>query len=232
MEEILASDAGLLDACMDSLGKFPVVMLQFPEVFALIAPPGQYGVDGLNRVKKRLPEKFYSSLIGESSNFFDLWLQLPSYLPKDKSEELLENSLIRIRIEERSYNTPLSCMGTHQGLLYRNGFFRELFKGLEIAFEPVANHSFYFGKKYSAALCTSANISGHQKGSITDLETARIFGKAAGIPLLIQSGEKPNPEKGSYPVLIPEENHILVEREGPGLEEIMKRFPEGMFIRK
>lgn len=229
MKELLASEAGLLDACLESFRSFPVVMLQFPEVFALMAPPNQQGVDALNRVKKRLPEKFYSTLVGEDAHFLHLTDYLPEYLPRDQAGSLLEGSIMRIRVADVDKNSPVCFAGTHQGLVYRQGYLRELFKALEKAFKPIAEPGFHFGKNYSAPLCTSANISGHPDGSITDLTTARRFAESAGIPLLIRSAEPDANEKGSYPVLIPEKDHIRVERNGPGLSEIMQRFPDGLF---
>jgi tRNA A37 threonylcarbamoyladenosine synthetase subunit TsaC/SUA5/YrdC len=233
MEEILASEAGLLDACLEFFTKFPVIMLQFPEVFALMAPPNQDGVDGLNRVKNRLPEKFYSTLIGDSSNFIGLSNQMPDYLPLDQFEKRFVGALVRIKISALNPNSALCCQGTHQGLLYKPGSYRDLFKSLEKAFSPIADPAFFFGKNYSAVICTSANLSGHPNGSITDLDNARSFAKKAGIPLMIRSDDPGKSiETGSYPVLIPNKSSVIIEREGPGLEEIMRRFPAGMIRRK
>lgn len=230
MEEIQEDDRGLFAASMSALDKFPVIMLQFPEVFALMAPPNKEGVEALNRAKKRLPEKYYSSLVGKDSSFFRLTGPLPYYLPEQNARLLLEGAIVRIRMGEENQDSSLCCRGTHQGLLYRNGHLRQLFSAMEEAFLPLVNLDFYFGKSYSAALCTSANISGKQE-SITDLNTARDFGNNAGIPLLIRS-DGISSGKGSYPVLILEDNHIAIEREGPGLESIIQRFPENLFIRR
>lgn len=233
MEEILASEAGLLDVCMDSFQRFPVIMLEFPEVFALMATPNQEGVDGLNRVKNRLPEKYYSTLIGDSSNFIRLSDQIPDCLIPDQFEESFVGTLVRIQISALKPNSVLCYQGTHQGLLYKPGNYRDLFKSLEKAFMPITDPAFFFGKNYSAAICTSANLSGHPNGSITDLENARTFAKNTGIPLMIRTDDpKKSIETGSYPVLFPTESSIIIEREGPGLEEVMRRFPAGMIRRK
>lgn len=231
MEEILEKEEGLLAACLNALERFPVVMLEFPEVFALLATPNSEGVEALNRSKNRLPQKYYSSLVGKAGNFFALAENLPDWLPPEQADSLLEGSLTRISLGEPDQNSVLCCRGSHQGLLYRQGPLRKLFTELEAEFSPLAKREFYFGKSYSAAICTSANISGSPNGSITELSEARAFGHKAGIPLLIRSAVN-STEKGSYPVLTPEEMQIVIERDGPGLEAIMQRFPEGHFIRR
>lgn len=235
MIEIDITEADVLNACLDSFKNFPVVMIQFPEVFGLMALPAMEGVHGLNRVKSRLPDKLYGSVIGNIDNFFRMHTGTgqTDYLAGTEDYQKLEGSIIRIRISETGGNSPACREGTHQSLLLEEGPVRSLFRQLEKAFEAVADPSLFLGHRFSAPLCTSANLSGHPKGSITNLEIARDFGSKKGIPLLIRSAKSEAVQaKGSYPVLFLEKTGIIIERKGPGLEEIMAGFPPGLFSQK
>jgi tRNA A37 threonylcarbamoyladenosine synthetase subunit TsaC/SUA5/YrdC len=231
MKEIDILETDALEACLQAYQSFPVVMIQFPEVFGLMAIPNQDGVNGLNRVKSRMPEKYYGSVIGDTSKFLGMGLDTenPTYLNSESDFLKLEGSIIRIRVD-KAEKSSFACMnGTHQGLLFKESPTRELFRKLEIAFESSADPTLFLGHYYSAPLCTSANLSGHPDGSITSLETARIFGEKMGIPLLLRASDYIATEKGSYPVLALEKSRIVVERKGPGLEEIISHFEPGLF---
>jgi hypothetical protein len=231
MKEIEVQEIDALDACLQAYQSFPVVMVQFPEVFGLMAMPNKDGVDGLNRVKSRLPEKLYGSVIGDTFKFLRMGVDTGSlaYLNSEVDILKLEGSIIRIRVDEAEKSSFTCLNGTHQGLLFRESPTRELFRKLETAFESSADTTLFLGHSYSAPLCTSANLSGHPDGSITSLETARIFGEKMGIPLLLRASDYIASEKGSYPVLALEKSRIVVERKGPGLEEIISRFQPGLF---
>lgn len=231
MEEIFAGDSGILDACLDSFRKHPVIMLQFPEVFALMALPNQDGVYGLDKTKQRLPQKFYGSVVGDEKRFFGMCRRLPDYLNPDTAGDMLEGCIARIIIGDKSQHSKASSYGTHQSLIFQQGPLRKLFSELELALEDIADTSLFLGHRYSAPLCTSANLSGHPEGSITEIEKARAFGKATGLPLLIRFGEQSG-NKGSYPVLALGDSFIQVERDGPGLDLLRSRFPDGIFRNK
>jgi hypothetical protein len=231
MKEIEIQEIDALQACLQAYQSFPVVMIQFPEVFGLMAMPNKEGVDGLNRVKSRLPEKYYGSVIGNTHKFLGLGIDSGNlaYLNSEEDILKLEGSIIRIRVDKDEKSSFACLNGTHQGLLFKESPTRELFKKLEIAFETSADPTLFLGHSYSAPLCTSANLSGHPDGSITNLENARIFGKKMGISLLLRASDYIATEKGSYPVLALEKSRILVERKGPGLDEIISRFEPGLF---
>jgi hypothetical protein len=234
MEEVFVQDAGSLDACLSVYHTFPVVMIQFAEVFGLMALPNQEGVKGLNSAKIRLPEKIYGSLIGSSARFWGMgdkrdWMD---YLPDANAYSKLEGSIIRIRISDESQSTNACLNGTHQSLLLPLGPIRSFVSELESQLEEYADKDLFLGHTFSAPLCTSANYSGHMEGSITELETARAFGKERGIPLLIRTQKEVAGEKGSFPVLSLEQGHIRIARNGPGLEDIKSRFAPGTFVEK
>jgi len=232
MKEVSIQDSDVLSACIEAFRIFPVVMVQFPEVFGLMAMPNMEGVEGLNRVKSRLPEKLYGSVIGDLGKFLNMITDagLPGYLNSEADFHKLNKSIVRIRIEDSARSTSVCLNGTHQALLLHEGPVRDLFRKLELAFESISDHSLFLGHAYSAPLCTSANISGHPDGSITSLDTAREFGEKHGIPLLLRcSQQNTATEKGSYPVLSLEKSSIIIERNGPGLADLISRFESGLF---
>jgi hypothetical protein len=232
MKELEISERGVFEACIQALASFPVVMIQFPEVFGLMAMPNREGVAGLNRVKSRLPNKLYGSVIGDLEKFLAMHTESgrTNYLRKQEDIHKLNGSIIRIRIDASQRSSSACLNGTHQGLLLQEGAARELFKHLELAFEPYADPELFLGHPFSAPLCSSANISGHPDGSITEIERARHFGREMGLPLLVRCSEWDSiRDKGSYPVLSLERDHIIIDRKGPGLERIMASFPDGLF---
>jgi hypothetical protein len=231
MKEIEVTQSGIAEVCLEAFQSFPVVMVQFPEVFGLMAIPNAEGVMGLNRVKSRLPEKYYGSVIGDATRFFRMGNSAGNqdYIPSAEAYKKLEGAIIRIRIGEEGQSTSASRNGTHQGLILQVGPIRNFFREIELKLAPFADSALFLGHNYSAPLCTSANESGHPDGSITDLETARLFGKERGIPLLIRSSQPGTGQMGSFPVLALEKSKIVVERNGPGLEEIISRFESGLF---
>jgi hypothetical protein len=232
MKEIDIQDSSVFEVAMQAFEESTVILIQFPEVFGLMALPNQIGVNGLNQTKNRLPGKYYGSVVGSAENFFGMHVyyeDLP-YLKGAEDYKLLEGCILRLKISGPELNTQSVVEGTHQSLLFKEGPIRSFFRKLEQAFEPIADSSFYGGKVFSAPLCTSANMSGHENGSIVDLEIAREFGKQMGIPLLIRSESLPVPG-GSFPVLYLQKNGISVQRIGPGLEEIKARFPSEIFLK-
>jgi hypothetical protein len=231
MLEIFAGESGLLDVCLETFGEYPVIMLEFPEVFALMALPNQDGVHGLDKAKQRLPQKFYGSVVGDEKRFFGMCRQFPEYLDSETTGSHLEGCIARIDIGDKAQQSKVCPAGTHQALFIPPGPMRSLFTDLELALENIADYALFLGHRYSAPLCTSANLSGDPAGSITEIDRAREFGKAAGLPLLIRCREQAQ-SKGSYPVLSLGETHIQVEREGPGLDLIRSRFPDGIFRNK
>ena len=232
MREVDIQDSSVFEEAMWAFEESPVILIQFPDVFGLMAMPNQIGVNGLNQTKDRLPGKYYGSVVGSAENFFGMqkdYENLP-YLKDAEDFRLLEGSILRVRIDGPEINSAAVCEGTHQSLLFKEGPIRLLFQKLEKAFEPIADSSLFGGRSFSAPLCTSANISGHENGSIEDLDVVRTFGRQKRIPLLIRSESMPVPG-GSFPVLYLQKNGISVQRIGPSLEEIKAKFPSEIFLK-
>ena len=232
MKEIDIQDSSVFEGVMKAFDENPVILIQFPDVFGLMAIPNQIGVKGLDQTKNRLPGKYYGSVVGRVEKFFGLQEdseRLP-FLKGPGDFKLLEGSILRVRIDGSEINSAAVCEGTHQSLLFKEGPIRSLFQKLEEAFEPIADSSLFGGRSFSAPLCTSANISGHENGSIVDLDVVRTFGRQKRIPLLIRSESLPVPG-GSFPILTLQKNGISVQRTGPGIEEIKAKFPSEIFLK-
>lgn len=211
----------------------PVVLVELSRVFALIAPPTIAGVTILNQVKNRLPGKYYGTVMGSVSKFIASAQQetLPDAFKKEPTElTFLEDSFIRLKVANRSISNPVISEGTHQALFLPGGHTRDFFVFLENHFLDKIGNIFSPNSKYSAVLCTSANLSGDTFGAITELETAREFAKNRNVELLIRSPDSNSQEKGSYPIFFFDGNHCSIERRGPGLSNIIQDFPSSIYL--
>lgn len=228
MRELHINDPGTLDAVVDTL-RHDVVMLQMPTVFVLLAPPNRDGVERLNRTKIRLPHKNYGTALGDLESFYAMALPgaLPAELDSVERLKALSGAFIRLRVAPETFNSAMVRDGTAQGLLLE-GPHRELFKAVEASFAAVAEPGLVYGHRFSAPLCTSANISGHPSGSIVAWEEAYAFGLERNIPLVVRC--EPEPELvGSYPIFWLQHDRVQIERNGPRLEELRAALPARLF---
>jgi hypothetical protein len=228
MREIDVAAPGVAGAVIDTLAH-DVVMVQMPTVFVLLAPPNTDGVGWLNRTKTRLPRKNYGTALGDLGRFYGMATPgtLPSELDSLEGMTRLTGAFIRISVAPDAFNSAMVRGGTHQGLLLE-GPHRELFKAVEAGLEPVAEPAIVGGHRFAAPLCTSANVSGHPDGSITTWERARAFGLERSVPLVVRC--EPEPDRvGSYPIFWLQRDRVRLEREGPGLAELMAALPHRLF---
>lgn len=211
---------------------YPVALIQLPPVFGLVAPPSKIGIQALHYTKARLDGKLYGTLIGDYSNFLGLADEatVPDFLKMEKNIRFLDDSFLRIQITDAEFTSPLVSKGTHQGLLLADGPYRDAFKLIEQILTDKAEPSLYNGKLYAAPLCTSANISGDVRGSITDYERALEFMIDRNIPLMISGKNEVAASKGSYPIFSFIGNRVKVERKGPGMERMLKALPESLTV--
>lgn len=224
MKEMHIDDNGVCDAIVSYLST-SVVMLQTPKVFVLLAQPSFKGVELLNTVKSRLPNKNYSTALGSLSNFYALadLNALPTALHKKEKFEVFNGAIVRISVGSEKLNTSLVKNGTHQGLLI-GGRHREVFCEIEEHFSMNSGNILFGGKNFYAPFCTSANVSGDPSGPITNWDRAWRFGKERQIPLVIRSSEISGP-MGSYPIFWIKRNSITLEREGLGQFQIIDKLP-------
>ena len=227
MKKMWINDKGLVEEIMNIFhSDYPVVMFQLPTVYTLIAPPTQAGAQALNHAKKRLPEKNYGSAIGNLNVFHRLANKgsLPEELDSPEKLELFSGAFMRIDVGDSDFNSVLVRSGTHQGLLL-NWPFRDVFIELEKAIKPMVEPELFQGKSYASVLCTSANLSGDPKGSITKWSRARRFARNRAIKLVIRTHSTED-VLGSYPIFYLTPNKVEIKRHGPREKEIMCRLPE------
>lgn len=231
--EIDINDCAIVDRLTEIFNSsYPVALIQLPPVFGLVAPPSKIGIQALHYTKARLDGKLYGTLIGDYTNFLSLAVEetIPDFLKVEDNIRFLDDSFLRIQITDKDFTSPLVSKGTHQGLLLADGPYRNAFKIIEQLLADKVEPSLYNGKLYSAPLCTSANISGDVRGSITDYERALEFMIDRNIPLMISGKKEAAASKGSYPIFSFNGNQVKVERKGPGMERMIKALPANLHI--
>jgi len=203
-----------------------VALVEFPNVFGLVAPATELGVYHLNQTKLRKKNKFYGSIVGELSNFIALLRNNPenASLLDSLDLEVFGNSFLRVPFFPSSVSNSVISNGTHQGLLI-DGPIHTLARALEKRFAKPEGNSLFRFQHYFAPLCTSANISGDPEGPITDLEKALNFGHQRGVDLFIHTERNPV-KSGSYSIFSFEQGRISVKRESSDTHTIMDKVPK------
>jgi len=223
MREILYERKSHLTDVFNALSN-NAVLLDMGSVFAVVSLPTTQGVSQMNSIKRRLPNKYYGSIVGDVKKFIQHSKgseELKNKLITAGLKGELNNTFIRLPWAEESFSTAIAHLGTHQGLILS-----EPFKSFALDIEgKIAQRE---GKRSSTPefnwlLGSSANISGDTKGSITALDDALNFGKQRGIELLIRFDiDSEKYEKGSFPIIECTEKSYVVRREGPGINRIRK----------
>jgi hypothetical protein len=229
IRELSILDREAVPAVLEALHTAGVLMLQMPAVFVLLAPATRLGIERLNQAKLRLPMKNYGTAIGNLNRFHAMSQpgSLPPELGTPNQMHCLTGAFIRFAVQAPHFQSPVIQGGTHQGLLV-DGPHRALFRAIEREFQNEPDTGFFGGHRYTAPLCTSANLSGDPLGSITDWERAFEFAKQRQLPLIIRC-EETEGEAGSYPIFYFKGNRATIERHGPGEREIMERLPGRLF---
>jgi hypothetical protein len=210
-----------MGAVMDELHTRPV-LVQLPQVYALLAPATLAGAEGLNRLKARLPGKSYGTAVGRMQSFWEMidGRSLPESIQDPAVIDAVPDVFYRCKIAEAETETAAVRQGTHQTLVL-GGRLRELMRCVEEAFESQAEPEMFGGHHFSAPLITSCNVSGDPLGSITDEVRAREFCDQRGVGLWVR-GSSTSCEQGSFPILELGPAGIGIGREGPGLDRILK----------
>jgi tRNA A37 threonylcarbamoyladenosine synthetase subunit TsaC/SUA5/YrdC len=227
-KEIYVDDALVVSEAISVFESlFPVILIELPSVYALIAPPTSKGVEALHQAKQRIGGKFYGTAIGS----LDLFMQaaktdsLPDAFKNEKRNlDYLEGAFIRLVFTDESISTPVIASGTHQALLLPSGSLRDFFTAMEAYGKDCTDNMIFPDLSYTALLCTSANISGHPEGSITEFDKARSFALDRNISLFIRMGES-TPKGGSFPIFSFRNNQCKLARNGPGASRIIQSLP-------
>lgn len=227
MRTIDIHDSGAFGEIIDELGR-DAVLIQLPPVYVLVATATSAGVDHLDRLKIRQPNKNYGTMMGDINRF---WQNVDTHLLPDgfKSPDALEEMrdlFFRCPFADPSFNSSVIRNGTHQSLIL-DGIHRELICEIESAFENQVEPELWAGKKFTAPIATSCNLSGDPLGSIVDEARALDFAASRGVGLFV-TGEAGTGELGSYPILQLEEDRVSVQREGPGLTRLLEQVRKAM----
>lgn len=211
---------------------FPVILIELPSVFALIAPPTSKGVEALHHAKQRLDGKFYGTAIGSFDKFIKVAKAdcMPDAFKQEKTDlHYLEGAFIRLVFSDVSISTPAISCGTHQGLLLPSGHLRDFFIRMEDFIMDRYDNTVFNGLPYHALLCTSANISGDPEGSIIELEKARAFARERNIALFLRM-ESSTQKGGSFPIFSFMHNYCKLVRNGPNASRIIQSLPSSIQI--
>jgi tRNA A37 threonylcarbamoyladenosine synthetase subunit TsaC/SUA5/YrdC len=213
------------------------VLVDLGSVFAVVSLPTTQGVSQMNSIKRRLPNKYYGSIVGDVKKFIQHSKgsdELKNKLITAALKGEFNNTFIRLPWPEESFSTEIVNLGTHQGLILS-----EPFKSFALELEgEITKREGKHGSssKFNWLLGSSANLSGDPNGSITSLQDALSFGEQRGIKLLIRFEiDSGNYEKGSFPIIECTEKSYTVRREGPGINRIrenMEKLGLSQFIER
>lgn len=191
------------------------VIMHLNNVYAVVAIANTHGIVSLDKIKSRRPNKCYGTLVSNPELFLN-----ESDLDNDSVYSLisiikkggLKSCFLRLQMSCLK-DSELTVNGTHQGLIVE-----EPIRGFCARLEAVC-----FDKKgfIERLICSSANISGDPKGSITNREEAIKFGKERGAKAFIEFDfTNADVESGSFPIFSFQNMSFSIERKGPGYIEI------------
>jgi hypothetical protein len=191
---------------------FPVAILEFPNVFGLMAPHSLKGKQSLDNIKDRLPNKCYGSFLGDANLFRNVLhtnqLEIFDYLTTN-----IRGTFVRFPLKQVVKCEGVTYENTHQ-ILLENSVLKAFMMRIDFAMRKVNTHSDFYAYNYQSPIITSLNISGAPNGAITDLEEAIEFGEVRDIPLFVHTKMLTNP-LGSYPIFsFNELNELKCERNG------------------
>lgn len=198
MKEILIHDHNLVYKILEIYhSDFPVVILEFKYVYGLMAPNNIKGVEALNKVKRRLPNKYYGSFLGDLDSFRKIIH--PDFVPLfNKVLNAAEGAFLRLPIH--NIKTPnQTCWNNMHQTLIESKKLKTAIELLEIEYKKEIKTSDFFTSNFQSPLISSLNTSGSIEGAITDKEEALSFGVRNNIPLFIHT-EHITQTPGSYPI--------------------------------
>ena len=212
MNIIHIDDPAVNDLILHEFNKeFVGVVLQFNQVYALIAPSNEYGVQSLNTIKQRLANKFYSSIFGSFKNILNIHgIHLPDIFHDASAvTDFFKGSFLRFDLTDKLFDSPTVHNGTHQTYISNDNISKlvdTIYRYLPKAPNPLFN-----GIGFNPIICTSANLSGDTRGAITTEEEAIAFAKKRNINLFIKNDTSFSP-RGSYPIFQIKNDKLHVAR--------------------
>lgn len=188
---------------------FPVLIMELRGVYGLLAPHTLAGAIALNRAKERRLDKFYGTIAGSVDALLAL-AGSSSIIHKPGALQALEGCFIRFQMQAPGMDLTIRN-GTHQVLLEQAAM-RNVIQSMETYGDGA------FPIPYP--LCSSANMSGDEGGSITKRSKALSFASERGISLFIHT-DMLGHETGSYPI---------IEEMVDGELNIVRHGPKGLAI--
>jgi len=227
MKEINLTDSNFAETVVRIFNSDnPLIILEFTGTFGLVAPNTLHGAEALDKTKKRVDGKCYGSILGNCDAFRNL---LPAHVESNIEEiiNIFERAFIRFDVACKSPNSKVVKDSRHQTLI-ENFAFRKQIEQVELMLMEQHSSSDFFVINYQGLLCTSANISGHSNGAITNREQALEFGKEREVELFVHSGLLMQ-NMGSYPSFYIGTDEITVERKGYRDSEILAEAKEKIY---
>jgi hypothetical protein len=219
MREIHIHDQNLIARILEIFhSDFPIVILEFKYVYGLMVPNNIKGLEAINKVKKRLPNKFYGSFLGDHDSFRQIIH--PDFVSLfDKVLNAAEGSFLRLPIHNIKNPNQTCWNNMHQTLIESKKLKTEI-ELLEIEYKKEIKTSDFFMSNFQSPLISSLNVSGSSDGAITDKRDALSFGVINNIPLFIHA-EYITQMPGSYPIFsFNKDGSFRIERHGVDDEKI------------
>lgn len=198
---------------------FPVFIIEFPNVYGLMAANSIKGVNAMNKVKSRLPNKYYSTFLGDSSSFRKLMHPELAQI-YDCINDTINGAFFRFPLKEKTKRSNyVDFNGCHQFLI-EDGALRAFVTKIERLQLAECSTSDFFSTNYQAPIISSLNKSGSKAGVITSEKEAVEFGIKNFVPLFIENDYGKN-KGSSYPIFsVNISGKFLLERDGPSASHI------------
>ena len=213
MKEIHLYDKNLIDRIIEIFhSDFPVVILEFKHVYGLMAANNSKGVEAINKIKRRLPNKYYSSFLGINDSFREIIH--PDFVSIfDQVVNAAEGAFLRFPVHNMKRQN-LTCHNNMHQTLIESKMLKTAIELIETEYIKTAKVSEFFNSNFQSPLISSLNISGSLEGAITDKIDALNFGVRENIPLFIHS-DYITQTAGSYPIFSYNKDAFLrMERRG------------------
>ena len=196
------------------------ILVHLNNVYALVSLASDSGINSLDEVKLRKRGKCYGSMVSQISQFIresTLDATTKHSLTLLGESGVLENSFLRLPWNE-TLQDGLIMNRTHQGLILSEPI-RSFCSCLESILQEKSSDVLL-----PRLICSSANISGDENGSITSRNEAIEFGIFRKIELFVEFNfDQKSTVKGSFPIFSFNNMTFEVERDGPNREIIEEK---------
>ena len=225
MKEIHINDLNLIDRIIEIFhSDFPVVILEFKYVYGLMAANNIKGVEALNKIKRRLPNKYYGSFLGINDSYREIIH--PDFTSTfDKVVNAAEGAFLRFPVHNIRMSNQTCHNNMHQ-ILIESEKLKTVIESIETEYKKIKKVSDFFTSNFQSPIISSLNISGSLEGAITHNIDALNFGARKNIPLFIHS-DYITQAVGSYPIFsFNKDCSLRMERRGINDEKILSKLQQ------